>query len=179
MDVPAGNPFAALSLIVAPAILTNACALLSMSTSNRLARAVDRARELSRQIEAPGEHDETRLLGELTISEERAVLLLRVLRSFYIALGAFALATLVSLVGAVVAAIDSGLTVRALELLGVLAGAAAVGALLHGSSLLIRETRMAVSVVSERADRARTRLAQRASSVTEPNPVTDPRDRTS
>jgi hypothetical protein len=162
MDAPAaGNPFAALSLIVAPAILTNACALLAMSTSNRLARAVDRARELSRQIETPGEHDETRLLSELTTSEERAVLLLRVLRSFYIALGAFALATLVSLVGAVVATIESGPTVRALELLGVIAGGAAVGALIHGSSLLIRETRMAVAVVSERADRARARLAQR------------------
>jgi hypothetical protein len=42
MDPPA-NPFAALSLIVAPAILTNASAVLAMSTSNRLARAVDRA----------------------------------------------------------------------------------------------------------------------------------------
>jgi hypothetical protein len=162
MDVPvAGNPFAALSLIVAPAILTNASSVLAMSTSNRLARAVDRARELSRQIEAPGDHDETRLLRELTITEERAVLLLRVLRSFYIALGAFALATLVSLIGAVVAVIERGAAVRALELIGVVAGAAAVGALIHGSSLLIRETRMAVGVVSERADRARARLASR------------------
>lgn len=162
MDVPAGNPFAALSLIVAPAILTNASALLAMSTSNRLARAVDRARELSRQVESPGERDETRLLRELAINEERAVLLLRVLRSFYTALGAFALATLVSLVGAVVATVQSGMPVRVLELLGVLAGGGAVGALIHGSSLLIRETRMAVRVVSERADRARARLAKRA-----------------
>jgi hypothetical protein len=34
-----GSPFAALSLIAAPAILTNAASLLVMSTSNRLARA--------------------------------------------------------------------------------------------------------------------------------------------
>ena len=33
------NPFAALSLIVAPVILTNASSVLAMSTSNRLARA--------------------------------------------------------------------------------------------------------------------------------------------
>jgi hypothetical protein len=163
MDAPAvGNPFAALSLIVAPAILTNASSVLAMSTSNRLARAVDRARELSRQIEAPGEHDDPRLLRELTITEERAVLLLRVLRSFYIALGAFALATLVSLVGAVLAVVSSGPAVRALEVLGLLAGGAAVGALIHGSSLLIRETRMAVSIVGERADRARERMARRS-----------------
>jgi len=48
---PHSNPFAVLSLIVAPAILTNAASVLAMSTSNRLARAVDRARELARQLE--------------------------------------------------------------------------------------------------------------------------------
>jgi hypothetical protein len=37
------NPYAALSLIVAPAVLTNASSVLVLSTSNRLARAVDRA----------------------------------------------------------------------------------------------------------------------------------------
>lgn len=58
------NPFAALSLIVAPAILTNACSVLIMSTSNRFARTVDRARE-----------------RELTTTEERSLLLLRALRS--------------------------------------------------------------------------------------------------
>jgi Protein of unknown function (DUF2721) len=59
MDPPA-NPFAALSLIVAPAILTNASAVLAMSTSNRLARAVDRARELLRHVESDEADDERR-----------------------------------------------------------------------------------------------------------------------
>jgi hypothetical protein len=36
--VPAVNPFAAPSLIAAPAILTNASAARAMSTSNRLAQ---------------------------------------------------------------------------------------------------------------------------------------------
>ena len=45
------NPFAVLSLIVAPAILTNASSVLIMNTSNRLARGADRARELSKQLE--------------------------------------------------------------------------------------------------------------------------------
>ena len=48
----APNPFAALSLFVAPSILTNACSVPIMSPSNRLARTVDRARELSRELEA-------------------------------------------------------------------------------------------------------------------------------
>jgi hypothetical protein len=156
------NPFAALSLIVAPAILTNASSVLAMSTSNRLARAVDRARELARQLEGGGKpEEETRLLYELSVNEERALLLLRVLRSFYTALGGFALATLASLLGAVLAVSRPTIAVTVMEFLGVLAGAVAVASLVHGSSLLIRETRMAVAVVSERAERVRRRLAQR------------------
>jgi len=49
---PQVNPFAVLSFIVAPAILTNASSVLTLSTSNRLARAVDRARELTTALES-------------------------------------------------------------------------------------------------------------------------------
>jgi hypothetical protein len=48
---PQLNPFSVLSWIVAPALLTNASALLILSTANRLARAVDRAQELSSKLE--------------------------------------------------------------------------------------------------------------------------------
>ena len=49
------NPFIMLTFIVAPAVLTNACALLAMSTSNRFARAIDMAKEIARQIDASGD----------------------------------------------------------------------------------------------------------------------------
>src|SRR4029079_10953367 len=86
---PHSNPFAVLSLIVAPAILTNASSVLAMSTSNRLARAVDRARELAHQLEDTSHPDPSpdetalesaRRLRELASTEERAVLLMRVLQ---------------------------------------------------------------------------------------------------
>ena len=162
--IPETNPFAALSLIVAPAILTNASSVLAMSTSNRLARAVDRARELARQLEDPGVGrgpDADRRLSELAITESRAILLLRVLRSFYTALGGFAVATLVSLLGAVLAVVPDRAVVQVLEFTGVGAGTVAVGAVVHGSVLLVRETRMGVAVLRERAEHIRTRLAQR------------------
>jgi small-conductance mechanosensitive channel len=150
------NPFAALSLIVAPAILTNASSVLAMSTSNRLARAVDRARELSRELERdePG-HDRVRVLRDLGITETRALLLLRVLSSFYIALASFALATLVSLVGAALTSAGQQTIVNVFEGLGIAAGIIAVGALMHGALLLVRETRLAVGVLQERANAAR------------------------
>lgn len=149
---PAANPFAVLSLIVAPAILTNAASVLVMSTSNRLARAVDRARELSKQLETdPAAPESSRRLHELAATEERALLLLRGLRSFYIALGAFALATLFSLLGSVLAPLIRVSGMPILEVAGVIAGFVAVAAIVSGSALLLRETRIAVKVLSDRA----------------------------
>jgi len=167
---PQANPFAALSFIVAPAILTNASSVLAMSTSNRLARAVDRARELARQLEstdvsnkapqAEGKAEFERRLQELTATEQRVAMLLRVLQSFYVGLGGFASATLGSLLGAALAPFGPGLLVLLLEMLAVVAGIIGVGALVRGSLLLIRETNIAVRVISERAAsvRARARL---------------------
>lgn len=155
------NPFAALSLIAAPAVLTNAASLLTMSTSNRLGRAVDRARDLARQIEsdAPGTQHPPgdRRLRELTAVDERSVLLIRALRSFYSAIGGFASATLLSLVGAVVSSGGQGLAVRVLEVAAVIAGGIAVGALVHGSALLLKETSLAVAVMQERTASIRAR----------------------
>jgi hypothetical protein len=155
---PQVNPFAVLSLIAAPAILTNACSLLAMSTSNRLARAVDRARELSKQLEEAGglaTPEASRRLGELTVTEQRTLQLLAALRSIYLALGSFAFSTLISLVGAVLVPLASSVLVRTLELLAVTGGIVAVGALVHGSILLVRETRLVVQVLHERAQRIR------------------------
>ncbi len=155
------NPFAVLSLIVAPAILTNASSVLIMSTSNRLARGADRARELSKQLEGTEDLstiEAQRRLKELTAAEERTLLLLRSLRSFYVALGAFAFAAFVSLLGAVVAPIKLLAVVFPLELAGVAAGLVAVAALVYGSILLFRETRIAVLVITERAATVRERF---------------------
>ena len=52
MDTGGGNPFAVLTAVVAPAILTNACSVLALGTSNRLARVVDRTRVVARELAA-------------------------------------------------------------------------------------------------------------------------------
>lgn len=160
------NPFAVLSLIVAPAILTNATSVLIMSTSNRLARGVDRARELSKQLEETTEFecDEAqRRLRELAASEQRALLLLCALRSFYVALGAFASSAFVSLLGAVLAPVELVVVVVVLEVAAVAAGMVAVSAMVYGSVLLLRETRIAVHVITERAATVRERVQRRRS----------------
>ena len=148
------NPFAALSLIVAPAILTNACSVLILSTSNRFARAVDRARQLAQEIEASDDLTgsvASRRLRELTTTETRSLLVLRAMRSCYVALSGFALAALVSLLGAVLLHAGSPLVVGWLETLALGAGGVAVAALIHASVLLVRDTQLAVGVLQERA----------------------------
>lgn len=155
------NPFAVLSLIVAPAILTNATSLLIMSTSNRLARAVDRARELSRQLEETTNfecEESQRRLAELGATEQRTLLLLNSLRSFYVALGAFASSAFVSLIGAVFAPAQLVIFVVPMELSAIAAGLVAVGSMVRGTVLLLQETRIAVRVVSERANNIRNRF---------------------
>jgi hypothetical protein len=157
------NPFAALSLIVAPAILTNACSVLILSTSNRLARAVDRARELARELEADQDFDSpvgARRLRDLTVTEVRSLLLVRAMRSYYVALSGLAVATLVSLLGAVLVPAGQPVLAETLEAMAVLAGLMAVGALVYGSVLLVRDTQLAVSVLRERAASLHFRAAQ-------------------
>lgn len=159
------NPFAVLSFIVAPAVLTNASSILILSTSTRLARAVDRARELSRELEAsPGagaEAKNAQCLRELTVAEERSVLLVRALRTFYLAIGGFAAATLLSLSGAVLAESAPAWVATLLGYVVIAAGLAAVGSVIFGAVLLVRETRMAVAILSEQTESLRFRVTHR------------------
>ncbi len=160
----ASNPFMMLTFIVAPAVLTNASALLAMSTSNRFARAVDRARDLAKQIDRGKDlpdSEMSRLTGELTLAETRALLLMRALRSFYVSLATFALVALVSLLGSA----KTILLPRTTDLLFLtflmVLGLVAFGGLVYGSWLLLRETRMVVGIIQRRIEGIKQRSRSR------------------
>jgi len=148
------SPFAALSLIVAPAILTNACSVLVMSTSNRLARAVDLARELARDLDSVSADqlrpDSRRWLDEMSAANARSVLLLRALRAIYTALGGFSSATLIALLGVVFESRLPEPSGAVLEMLAVLSGVVGVGGIVWAAVLLLRETRIAVTALELR-----------------------------
>jgi hypothetical protein len=139
-----------LAAMITPAILMLACGTLITSTATRLARIVDRVRQLSTQFDqltSGGEgvdFVEERLQEverQLAAHVQRSRLIQGSLTSFYVSLGLF-VATSLSL--AVVTFVPA-LTwlVTALGLVGTLV-------LFHGSVLLIRETRLALlSVDSE------------------------------
>jgi len=151
------NPFVVLTFIVAPAILTNASALMILSTSNRFARAIDRSRELSRQIVEARKEREPELLDrldtEILLTEKRAVYLLNAIRSFYFSLGGFALGALVSLLGASLISLQINWVNRFFAISSVLAVFLAVSGLLAGSVSLFRESRITVGILQDRIQR--------------------------
>ena len=156
------SPLAVLSLIVAPAVLTNASSVLAMSTSNRLARATDRTRELARQLEGPPGSDAAqtaRRMRELASAERRSLMLLAALRSVYTALGGFACAALFALAGSALSGLDTHGVADLLSIGGVVSGLVALAALLYGAIMLVRETRIVVEVLQERAAEIRARRA--------------------
>src|SRR4051794_39036447 len=100
MNPFADNPFAVLTFIAAPAILINASSVMALGTSNRFARAIDRARLLAGQVESQTDvnsRDAETRSRQLRTTERRAQLLVRALTAFYLSVGSFAAASLASL----------------------------------------------------------------------------------
>jgi Protein of unknown function (DUF2721) len=163
----ADNPFAVLTLIAAPAVFTNASSVLALGTSNRLARAVDRTRQLAKELQHdPPDHD---LPNEDTMKmwgrqidrlQIRASLLVRALSFFYTAIGAFAGASLVSIIAASLAGSSYKLPFAAVAAVSVIAGTLGFIGLVMGCSLLVRETRLALISLSEEAKAAKTWVKQ-------------------
>lgn len=150
MDPLTTNPLSILTFIVAPAILTNASSVMALGTSNRFARAIDRARTLSAELE--GKVPETdpeaaRTMRRLGFTEVRARLLVRALTAFYLSVGSFGAAALISLLTAGFFIMRQDF-LRELSLgLGLAAGIVGVGGLVVGSALLVLETRMTLRIL--------------------------------
>ncbi|MFO1499719.1 MAG: DUF2721 domain-containing protein [Verrucomicrobiota bacterium] len=148
------SPFAALSFIAAPALLTNATTVLAMSTINRLLRTRDRMHELFIQSESGQLPPNRRVffLEQVNRVEKQAVLLLRALHGIYVALAAFVTATLVTLLGTSLAAFQGALWFRFLVGLGLVLGFVGVGGLVLGSVNLLRATQLSLVNIRAEAD---------------------------
>src|SRR5580704_8723513 len=124
MDLPSfgNNPFAALSILVAPAILTSASSVLCLGTANRLARVVDRTRIVSTQLASLVSDAETTATFRSELEELRVrwSLVLRALICFYTSVGSFAAAALISLVGSSFTAPNLRFVFNCLAILGLL-----------------------------------------------------------
>lgn len=152
------NPFAILTAIVAPAVLTNACSVLCLGIGNRIARVVDRTRVLTDtmpkfQQGSPQYGSRVRQLGRL---QRRAQFLLKALRLMYLALGGLAASALISVIGAASAYYGNQFVFRAIAVIALAIGVFAVTALVSGCVYVVHETRLAVQNLTEEAQEALT-----------------------
>lgn len=163
IDYLSQNPFAVLSIVAAPAILTNASSVLALSTSNRFLRAGERIRALAAELQTVTSAAERDLLvRHVSRVEKQALLLLTALRGAYVALGAFAAASLVSIVGAGLASTNFLVASHATVVLGILVGFVGAGGLIAACLNLFRATRLSMLNISEEAAWIRQRESQRA-----------------
>jgi hypothetical protein len=149
----AADPFSILTIVVAPAVLTNASSVLALGTNNRLARVADRTHVVAAQLEKlePAARNYRIFENQLATLQTRAQLLLRALRCFYLGLGLFASSALISIAGSIAVYSGGEAAFRTAAAIGVVCGASAVGALVCGSVLMIRETQLAVKDLAHEA----------------------------
>lgn len=137
------NALNLLSAMITPAVLISACGTLVISTSARLARIVDRTRELSRLIEefyksdAVDFREERRAEFErqLATNARRSQLVQRSLTSYYVALSSFVAATV---------AVGFAAVFKLAAWLPNLLGIVGTLFLFYGCLMLMAETRLAL-----------------------------------
>lgn len=157
-DFTSQNPFALLTLIAAPALLTNAASLLALSTSNRFLRAGERLRAVAQELEKAAPDDRAWRLGQMNRVEQQAILLLSGLRAVYVALGAFVSASLVSIVGAGFAARDWHPAAEIMMVAGLACGFIGAGSIVWACVRLFHATRLSLMNISEEAALTRRKL---------------------
>lgn len=150
-DLSSQNPFALLTLIAAPALLTNAASLLALSTSNRFLRAGERLRAVAEGIEKASPEDKGWRMVQMNRIEQQAILLLDALRVVYVALGGFVSASLVSILGAGFAARDWHPAAEIMMVLGLICGFIGAGSVVWACVRLFHATRLSLMNISEEA----------------------------
>ena len=151
MEFPS-NPFAILTFISAPAVLTNASCVLLFGTGNRYGRAIDRMHELWDAVEGGTklEEGERQLrIRQLEAGETRTLLIVRALTCFYIAVAGFVASTLVSLIGAVLVSTHREQGTSIGFAIAFLAGSVGVVAMIGGAVMLARETTFSFRILRE------------------------------
>lgn len=163
MDFPT-NPFAVLTFISAPAILTNASCVLLFGTGNRYGRAIDRVHELSDVVQQAASPDEVELrlrIRQLEAAETRTLLIVRALACFYTAVAGFVASTLVSLIGAVLVYAQMQHGVGFSFGIAFLSGTVGVFAMIAGTLMLARESRLSFRILRDEKNFIANRIGQR------------------
>jgi Protein of unknown function (DUF2721) len=146
------TPFVVFTVIVAPAVLTNAASVMSLTTSNRIARAMDRSRQILAElsVENPiGEPDRSRKIRQIELLRERAALMVKALGAYQLAVGSFAAATLVALVGTMLHYLEPIYLGKIGLGLSLVCAVVGVTAIASGAWRIVRETQLSFRQLRE------------------------------
>jgi hypothetical protein len=146
------SPFAVLTFIAAPAVLTSASSVLAMSTINRMLRARERMHELYDEAKNSVGVLEAHFHAQVSRVEQQGLLLVNALRYIYIAIGAFAAASLVTLLGVGADQIGLPFLLHVIMFMGLLLGMAGVGGLIVGCLNLFKATEISLVNIREEAE---------------------------
>lgn len=134
-----------LTAMLAPAFFLTATASLLLSANNRLARIIDRARTLLRELADVEEESERSLLEKrIALQRQRSLIILRAGQLLYGAISCF--------VGTSLAVAIDTFTGHRLGTLPVWLASAGVLAMFTASLLLARESTLAVTAINEEMD---------------------------
>lgn len=151
------NPFAILTFIAAPAILTNAASVLAMSTITRMLRTRERMHQMYAESERAATAQEPMFTGQVSRAEQQGLLLLKAVRWIYVAIGSFAAASLVTLLGAGAGQFGAESVMKIIVAAGLLLGFTGVGGLIGGCVNLFKATQLSLVNIREEAERIRAR----------------------
>ena len=136
---------AVLTAMLAPAFFLTATASLLLSANNRLARIIDRARTLLRELaDVEDETDRALLEKRIALQRRRSLIILRAGQLLYVAISLF--------VGTSLAVAADSLLGNRLGALPTLLAVLGVLAMFTASLLLARESTLAVKAVNEEMD---------------------------
>ena len=143
-----------LTAMLAPAFFLTATASMILSANNRLARVVDRLRQLMREIEEP--HDAEYLAAlehNIAVQRRRSMKILKAGRLLYAGISCFVATSLF-------VALDAFLQYR-LDVVPTVSAVLGVLCLFGASLLLSQESRLAVAAVNEEMDQAHARARRK------------------
>ncbi|MEP6908509.1 MAG: DUF2721 domain-containing protein [Pseudoxanthomonas sp.] len=137
--------YATLTAMLAPAFFLTATASLLLSANNRLARIIDRARALLKELHDMEDPMQRALYEQrIALQRRRSLIILRAGQLLYVAISLF--------VGTSLAVAADNLLAHRLGMLPTLLAALGVLAMFAASILLARESTLAVKAVNEEMD---------------------------
>ena len=137
--------YATLTAMLAPAFFLTATASLLLSANNRLARIIDRARSLLKELKDLDDPLQRALYEQrIALQRRRSLIILRAGQLLYVAISLF--------VGTSLAVATDNFLAHRLGMLPTLLAALGVLAMFAASILLARESTLAVKAVNEEMD---------------------------